>query len=145
MMLLLDVNVWVYAHREDTPQHHRFKSFVENLLNNNSPFGFSNLVMSGFLRVVTHPKVFGPPTPIDVALQFTNEIARHPDAIPVLPGPHHWDIFTDLCQQTEAKGNLIPDAYFAALAIESGNTWVTTDRDYSRFPGLDWKHPFTDP
>ena len=143
-MLLLDVNVWVYAHREDAPRHNLFKSFVENLLNNNNPYGVSTLVMSGFLRVVTHPKVFVPPTPLEIALQFADKITYHSDAVIVSPGSRHWDIFVDLCRNVDAKGNLVPDAYLAALAIESGNTWITTDRDYSRFSGLDWKHPIAD-
>lgn len=143
-MLLLDVNVWVYAHREDAPGHGQYKKFVESILENDSPFGVSTLVMSGFLRIVTHPKVFDPPTPLETALLFTESIIGHPDGVIVAPGGHHWKIFTDLCRKVNPKGNLIPDAYLAALAIESGNTWVTTDRDYSRFPGLDWKHPLTD-
>ena len=143
-MLLLDVNVWVYAHREDIPGHHEYKRFVETVLENDSPFALSTLVMRGFLRVVTHPKVFDPPTPLETALLFAESILGHPDGVIVAPGSHHWQIVIDLCRKVDARGNLIPDAYFAALAIESGNTWVTTDRDYSRFPGLDWKHPLTD-
>jgi hypothetical protein len=100
--------------------------------------------MSGFLRVVTHPRIFDPPTPLSMALQFAESIIGHPHALPVCPGERHWEIFVDLCRKVEARGNLVPDAYSAALAIESGNTWVTTDRDYSRFPGLDWKHPLVD-
>ena len=142
-MLLLDVNVWIYAHREDTPRHKDFKQYVETLLGNDAPFGVSNLVMGGFLRVVTHPKVFDPPTPLPIAIQFAESIVGHPDAVLVFPGGRHWGIFMDLCRKVDARGNLVSDAYFAALAIESGNTWVTTDRDYSRFPGLEWKHPLT--
>ncbi len=100
--------------------------------------------MSGFLRVVTHPKVFDPPAPLEIALQFIEEIINHPDAVIISPGERHWDIFHDLCKAVDAKGNLIPDAYFAALSMESGCTWVTTDRDYSRFPGFTWKHPLID-
>jgi hypothetical protein len=59
----------------------------------------------------------------------------------VAPGNRHWEIFTRLCRETDAKGNLIADAYLAALAIESGSEWITTDRDYARFPGLRWRHP----
>ena len=53
----------------------------------------------------------------------------------------HSEIFQRLCKETETVGNLIPDAYFAALAIESGCEWITTDRDYARFKGLRWRHP----
>jgi hypothetical protein len=56
-----------------------------------------------------------------------------------------WDIFQRLCDEGNAKGNLIPDAYLAALAIESGSEWITTDRDYARFPGLQWQHPVSIP
>ena len=143
-MLLLDVNIWIYAHREDTPKHHSYRSYVEALLESEIPFGVSSLVISGFLRIVTHPKVFDPPSPLDVAIEFTTAITENPHAVFVTPGPRHWEIFIALCRQVEARGNLIPDAYFAALAIESGNTWVTADRDYSRFPGLDWRHPFAE-
>jgi hypothetical protein len=143
-MFLLDVNVWVYAHREDTPRHGEYKKFIEDLLQNDSPFAVATLVMSGFLRVVTHPRVFDPPTPLETALQFAETIVGHPDAILVAPGSRHWEIFVDLCKKVEARGNLVPDAYFAALAIESGITWVTTDRDYSRFPELVWRHPLED-
>jgi predicted nucleic acid-binding protein len=59
----------------------------------------------------------------------------------ISPGSRHWGIFVDLCRKVGAKGNLIPDAYLAALAIESGSEWITTDRDYARFPGLRWRHP----
>jgi len=57
------------------------------------------------------------------------------------PGPQHWEIFSGLCQAIGAKGGIVTDAYFAALAIESGSEWITTDRDYARFPGLRWRHP----
>ena len=60
-----------------------------------------------------------------------------------MPGPRHWEIFIRLCRAARVNGNLVPDAYLAALAIESGSEWITTDRDYSRFPGLRWRHPFS--
>jgi len=59
----------------------------------------------------------------------------------VQPGGRHWDIFTRLCRNVSARGNLVPDAYLAALAIESGSELITTDRDFSRFPSLRWRHP----
>ena len=69
-------------------------------------------------------------------------VNQHPQTIIIQPGPNHWDIFIDLCKLSDAKGNLISDAYHAALAIESGCEWITTDRDFARFPGLKWHHPF---
>lgn len=104
-------------------------------------FGVSDLVLSGFVRVVTHPRVFSPPEPLDSALAFADALRRAPTAVSVAPGERHWDIFERLCREAGARGNLVPDAYLAAMAIESGSEWVTTDRDYSRFSGLRWSHP----
>jgi toxin-antitoxin system PIN domain toxin len=101
----------------------------------------SELVFSGFLRIVTHPKIFNPPSALEDALSFTNQIRNQPNCVIVSPQNRHWDIFTKLCVDANAKGNLIPDAYHAALAIETGSTWITTDRDFSRFAGLRWSAP----
>lgn len=104
-------------------------------------FGIAELVLSGFLRVVTHPRVFRDPSPLDTALAFAEALRGHSNCILVAPGRQHWEIFARLCRTASARGNLIPDAYLAALAIESGAHWVTTDRDYTRFPGLRLRHP----
>jgi toxin-antitoxin system PIN domain toxin len=138
---LVDVNVLVYAHRQDAPDHERYRSWLEAWLDSDNAFGISDLVLSGFVRVVTHPRVFNQPTPTKLALQFAEEIRSRPNCVPVAPGPRHWDIFVRLCASTDVKGNLVPDAYLAALAIESGSEWISTDRDFSRFPGLKWRHP----
>jgi toxin-antitoxin system PIN domain toxin len=104
-------------------------------------FGVSELVLSGFVRVVTHPRAFANPEPIEDALAFCEALRQQPTAVAVAPGRRHWAIFVRLCRDAGARGNLIPDAYLAALAIESGGEWITTDRDYSRFAGLRWRHP----
>ena len=140
-MLLPDANVLVYAHRRDAVDHGRHRDWLERLVNGSEAFGVADLVLSGFLRVATHPRVFDPPSPLDAALAFVGEIRSGAGAVEVAPGPRHWDIFTRLCRQTGAKGNRVPDAYLAALAIESGSEWITTDRGFGRFPGLRWRHP----
>ena len=88
-----------------------------------------------------HPRIFDPPSSMKAALAFSREVRDQPHAAVIAPGARHWDIFMRLCEQSGVKGNLVPDAYVAALAIESGSEWITTDRDYSRFPGLRWRHP----
>jgi toxin-antitoxin system PIN domain toxin len=140
-MMLIDVNVLVYAHRTDAPKHSAYRKWLEKLINGDQAYGVSDLVLSGFLRVVTHPRVFSPPSDLASGLAFARTIRGQPNAVAITPGPRHWTIFTSLCEATHAKGNLIPDAYLAALAIESGSEWITTDRDYSRFPGLKWRSP----
>lgn len=140
-MQLTDVNVLIYAHREDAADHLRYREWFESMVGSERAFGFSDLVLSGFLRVVTHPRVFRRPTPMPVALEFVRAIRTRDNAIPVVPGARHWTIFENLCEKVQVKGNLVPDAYLAALAIESGSEWISTDRDYARFPGLGCRHP----
>jgi toxin-antitoxin system PIN domain toxin len=142
-MILPDVNVLVYAHREDSARHADYLNWLHGILNSDTAFGISDLVLSGFLRVVTHPRVFGDPTPLDLAMQFADSLRNHPNAVTLAPGERHWNIFHRLCREVNARGNLIADAYLAALAIESGAEWITTDRDYARFSGLRWKHPLS--
>ena len=143
-MILIDVNVLVYAHREDTPDHAAYRDWVEETINGRSAYGVSELMLSGFVRVVTHPKVFGLATPLDVALDVANQIRNQPQAVSIRPGPRHWAIFETLVRATAGAGNRIPDAYHAALAIESGCDWITTDKGFIRFPGLRARHPLRD-
>lgn len=140
-MILTDVNVLVYAHRQDAPGHAAYRKWLQGVFDSAAAFGVSELVLSGFLRIVTHPRVFDRPTPLAQAQSFVRSLREHPNAIVAAPGPRHFGIFLDLCSKTKAAGNLIPDAYLAALAIESGCEWLTADRDYARFPGLRWRHP----
>lgn len=140
-MVLPDVNVLVYAHREDAPHHALCHDWLEAVVNGQESYALSELVLSGFLRVVTHPKVFTRPSPLADALEFTEQLRSRPNCIPVAPARRHWEIFRGLCTDAGAKGNLVSDAYLAAMAIEAGCEWVTTDRDFSRFKGLRWRHP----
>jgi hypothetical protein len=142
-MILPDVNVLVYAHRQDAVDHTRYRQWLEGILQSGQPYGISDHVLSGFLRVVTHPRVFSPPSPIGAALDFVRQIRQQPNCRVITPGSRHWQIFTGLCQSLSAAGNLIPDVWCAALAIESDCEWITTDRDFERFPGLRWRHPLT--
>jgi toxin-antitoxin system PIN domain toxin len=144
-MILTDINLLVYAHRSDATDHPAYRQWLEDLINSDQAYGYSDLVLSGFLRVVTHPRVFNPPSSLPDAIAFAEIIRNQPNAVQIAPGPRHWDIFKGLCERVNAKGNLIPDAYLAALAIESGSEWITTDGDYGRFPGLNWRRPFPNP
>lgn len=135
-MLLPDVNVLVYAHREDARDHAAHKRWLSALVNGDDAYAMTSVVLSGFLRVVTHPRVFSAPTPLRDALTFVRQLREPPQCVPVEPGARHWSIFTKLCLEHDARGNLVPDAYLAAIAIESGCELVTTDRDFARFAGL---------
>jgi toxin-antitoxin system PIN domain toxin len=141
-MILPDVNVLVHAHRSDSVHHQGCRSWLETVLASDEAYGISELVLSGFVRVVTHPAVFNPPSSIREALAFAHDVMSPEHAVSIVPGPRHWDIFSKLCLEADARGNLVADAYLAALAIESGSEWISTDGDYARFPGLKWRRPF---
>ena len=140
-MIAPDVNVLVYAFRHAAPEHERHRAWLQAAMTGDEPLAVSDLVLSGFIRVSTHPRVFDPPAPTAQALAFAAALQAQPNVVLIAPGPRHWDIFRRLCLAVEARGNLVPDAYLAAMAIENGCEWITTDRDFSRFPGLRWRHP----
>ena len=140
-MMLMDVNVLVYAHREDAKDHGAFRDWLESVINSNVAYGYSELVLSGFIRVVTHPKVFEVPSSPDAAIAFAQQLRSADHAICIAPGKNHWDLFTKCVGQIAAQGNDIPDAYHAALALEWDCDWVTTDKGFRRFKGLRVRHP----
>lgn len=140
-MILVDVNLLVYAHREDAERHAEYRAWLQDALSAPSGIAVSDLVLSGCMRIITHPRIFERPTPLAVALDFVEDFRSRPEVKVLGPGPKHWEIFLSLCRKGEAKGNLVPDAYHAALAIEWGCEWISSDRGFSRFPGLRWRHP----
>jgi toxin-antitoxin system PIN domain toxin len=141
-VLLPDVNVLLYAHREDShPEHSRYAEWVTRLATGEEPFALSVLALVGVIRIATNPRIFKPASTLDQALAFTEELLRRPTARLIGPGPRHWILVTDLCQRTGATSKLVADAAHAAVAIEHGCTLVTTDSDFGRFPGLRWQHP----
>lgn len=142
-MILPDVNVLVYAHRRDASDHEAYRVWLESVINAESAYGMSDLVLSGMVRLVTHPRVFKHPSSIADAMTFANQLRDQSNCVAIVPGNTHWRIFSRLCAEANAKGNLVPDAYLAALAIEHGCEWITTDRDFSRFDGLKWRHPLS--
>ena len=140
-MRMFDVNVLVHAFRPDAEQHEEFRTWLEQQVAGPEAFGVSELVLSGFIRVVTHPSVFDPPSGLADCLLATQQIRDHPNCVSLRPGGRHWGIFSDLCRVTGSVGNAVADAYRAALAIEHGCELMTTDRGFGRFPGLRWRHP----
>ncbi len=140
-MLAPDVNILVDAFRADSPHHDRVAPWWRSVVASEQTFALFEPVLAGFLRVVTHPRVFDPPAPFEAALAFVAALESQPNALRLRPGNRHWGIFRNLCRASEARGNLVADADLAALAIEQGCTLVTSDRDFARFPGLDWRPP----
>ena len=142
-MIACDVNVLVYAFNERAPRHAEYRAWLEAAANGAEPFGLSSIVASGFLRIFTHPKVLARPIAVDVAVELVENLRIAPAVVALEPARQHWTIFTGLCRAVSARGNAVPDAYLAALAIEHGCTWYSADRGFARYPGLRFRHPLT--
>ncbi len=140
-MILFDVNVLLNAHRVEQPHHDVARDLLERTAGDVRPFALSELILSSFVRIVTHRRALNPPTALGDALDFCDGLRTRPNARIVTPGRRHWILFADLCRRVDAVGNLAADAYLAALAIESGCEWVSFDRDFARFPELNWRSP----
>jgi len=138
-MILCDVNVLVHAFRRDSSDHLLCRRWLNGVVNGESRYGISQQVLSGVIRVTTHAKVFRRPSLPAEAIRFCELLMEQPHGVLIQPGPRHWSIFSRLCEEADTRGNLVADAWYAALAIESGCEWITLDRDYARFPGLKWR------
>lgn len=140
-MILPDVNVLLYAFRSDSANHKLFRTWLEDVIGGDSAYGMSPQVLASVIRVATHPRIFAKPSRLKDVVAFADVVRDQPHCHLIQPGDRHWNIFTHLCEGAAATGNLIQDAWFAALAIESGCEWITTDRDFARFEGLQWRAP----
>jgi toxin-antitoxin system PIN domain toxin len=140
-MILPDVNVLIYAFRQDVPQHTICRPWLADIVSGDARFAISPMALSAVVRITTDARIYKMPSAIEEAFQFCEFLLEQPNCQIVQPGERHWDIFKRLCITTQIRGPRVTDAWFAALAIESGSEWATFDRDYARFPGLKWQVP----
>jgi hypothetical protein len=140
-MILPDVNVLIYAFRSDVPQHAESRRWLIGVVEGDAPFGVSPAALGALVRITTNPRAYKVPSEVDEAFGFCEDLLGQPHCHVVEPGERHWAIFRRLCVETGTRGARVTDAWFAALAIESGCEWITFDRDFARFPGLTWRVP----
>jgi len=140
-MILPDVNVLIDAFRTDAPHHTLCKFWLDSVVLNEARFGLSPLTLAAVVRVTTNRRTYVRPSSSHEAFSFCEDLLRQPHCQTVEPGERHWDIFRRLCIETETRGPIVTDAWYAALAIEWGCEWITLDRDFARFPGLRWRLP----
>jgi toxin-antitoxin system PIN domain toxin len=140
-LILPDVNVLIYAFRADSEDHQRYKEWLESVVNGPAAYAIAPQVLASVVRITTHTRIYRQPSSRADVFDFCRLLLEQPNATVTAPGARHWSIFEDLCSKAKAAGNIAQDAWFAALAIESGCEWITTDRDYARFPGLTWREP----
>lgn len=140
-MLCLDVNVLVYAHRSDVPEHERYRSLVADWANGVQPVGLPGMVLSGFVRVVTNRRAFAVPTPTAEAWMFIEQLLDAPAAMLLQSSERHWTHFRRLANDIDARGPDVADAYLAAYALDNNATFLSADRGFARFSRLRWRHP----
>ncbi|HTT97552.1 MAG TPA: type II toxin-antitoxin system VapC family toxin [Rhizomicrobium sp.] len=140
-MVLADVNVLIYAFRTDSSHHEICKRWLDGVILGDARFGVSRLALSAVVRVTTNQRSFTNPSTLERAFAYCDNLLTQPHCEVVEPGERHWAIFRDLCVKSGTRGPRVTDAWFAALAIEHGCTWITFDRDYARFDGLEWREP----
>jgi len=133
---LLDVNVVLAAHRGDHPQHSPVRAWFDDVLAGDEPFTVPVAVWASFLRLATNRRIFAVPTPLDAAFAFLDATTRQPHHLLLGPGPRHLTLLRAQCEEADARGDLVPDAVLAALAVEHGCTVATLDRDFARFPSV---------
>lgn len=136
-MKAVDTNILVYARREEMPQHVRALATLRSLAEGDAPWGLPLACVVEFVRVVTHPRLFAPPTRGEAAVRFVQTLLASPSARLLTPGPAFLSLFERLVASARATGNLVFDAQIAAQCLEHGATeLVTEDRDFARFEDL---------
>jgi toxin-antitoxin system PIN domain toxin len=145
-LIALDTNVLVYARRRESAHHAAAKKLLTGLAEGDEPWALPWPCVYEFLRVITHPRVFDPPTRLDAALDGVKSLLASPSLVLLGEGSGHTAHMIRAVESGAARGNLAHDAHIAALALEHGvqELW-TTDRDFARFPGLVIRNPFEEP
>lgn len=140
-MILVDVNLLIYATTESMPQHRASRTWLETQLNGSSRVGLPWGSLLGFVRVTTNRHAFPRAMTMGNAWQQVLDwLACEPSWIPQ-PTERHAEILGALLAQPGVNGNLVSDAHLAALAIEHGLTLCSTDGDFARFRELKWQNP----
>lgn len=141
-MIIPDVNVVVHAWWADSGEHERARLWLEDAVSSSDVVGISELVLSGAVRVLTHPRVTGEAFTSREVLRRADELRGAAGVTTIRPGRHHWRLFRELCLAVDARGNTVPDCYHAALALEHDAVWISLDRSFADFPGVRWQRPW---
>ena len=142
-MIALDTNILIYAARPENAFHRQAVKLVTRLAEQSDPWAIPWPCAYEFLRVVTHPRIFDPPSSQEEAIESLERIRESPSLVMIGDGPAHFRTMVKTLRDSGATGNLVHDAHIASLCMEHGvSLFYTMDRDFSRFPGLKLTHPF---
>lgn len=140
-MIVVDLNLLLYATNEDALLHERARRWWEQLVSSGQPIGLAWTVVLGFLRLTTNHRVMPHPLAPDQAMAIIDDWFGQPSVRPLEPTARHWAIVKEILAPLGTAGNLTSDAHLAALAIEHGARLLSTDNDFARFAGLRWSNP----
>lgn len=136
---LPDANVLIHCLREESAGHQACRRWLEGVIQRGEPLAITELVEVAFLRITTLPSLRI--APLEVALDFRNDLKAYPEFLRLTPSARHGEIFQNLAIQLGLVGNDLNDAWLAALAIEHDATLVSADEGFRRFPKLRWMNP----
>ena len=141
-MIALDTNLLVYAHREDSPWHDAAYKLIEELSEGRAPWVVPWPCIHEFLAIVTHPKIFDPPTPLEAALAQVEAWLQSPSLLLLGEAEGSWETLKSALQAGRVAGPQVHDARVAAICQIHGieELW-SADRDFSRFPGVAVRNP----
>jgi toxin-antitoxin system PIN domain toxin len=140
-LILPDVNVLIYALQDDAPEHAAYRSWLD-AVRRSQTLALAEPVLLGFVRLATNPRIYRAPVTAPEALAFVDALINAPRAIEIRPTESTWGRFATICtEDRRVRGNRVPDAWLAALAISHGARLATADRDFARYPGLEWFDP----
>ena len=141
-MIAIDTNILVYAHREDSPWHQKALEHVTELANSGSPWAITWPSVHDFLAIVTHPKIYDPPTPLGTALEAIKAWQASPGLRLLGEGPGYFEKLAALTTAGMIRGQKIHDARIAAICLHHRvkKLW-SADRDFSSFPDLAFENP----
>lgn len=140
-MIILDTNVLLAAHRNDHPHFEIAQPWLESALASPESIGVPDVVWASFFRIATSRRIFKIPTPLEAAFDFADAVVGAERYAAVNPGPRHLAIFRQICVESDVVGDLIADAFLAAIAVENGCGVASFDRDFARFENVGWIRP----
>ena len=135
-MIVVDVNLLIYAYNPSAEQHPQARRWLETVLSGEETVGLPWIVLIAFLRLTTSPRIF--PTPLNTkeAAEVIERWLANPTVTIPSPSERHWQVLRPLLETGRVRGPEMTDAHLAAMTIEHGATLCTSDRDFARFPGL---------
>jgi uncharacterized protein len=140
-MIIVDVNLLIYAVNEDAPNHRKAKSWLAAMVSGTETVGLPWIVLLAFLRLTTRPGLFKKPLRVETAFDLVDAWLQQHSVIVPEPTSRHLRTLRDLVLPLGTGGNLTSDAHLAALAIEHGAEVCSTDADFARFGRLRWRNP----